>query len=114
MTPIAYIIDKSMLTIALSMYYSITSSKIENWTPKIRNCYYQHEKVLKFFKLYTYQNCKLECVANNTLRTCGCNAFYQPSKNYNNLLVDYLYRREDMTNAMAFVLFIIYYYFFSY
>lgn len=81
--PTAYIINRSMLTISLSLTIVRASPKIEKWTPKTRNCYFQHEKILKFFKIYTYQNCELECIANNTLHVCGCNAFYQPSKNSN-------------------------------
>lgn len=79
--PTAYVLGRRMLTISLSALILRTSSKIKNWTPEMRNCYYQHEKWLKFFKVYTLQNCENECRANNTLNKCGCNAFYQPSNN---------------------------------
>lgn len=79
--PTAYVSSSSMLSISLNTNMIQATSKIKNWTPKTRNCYYQHEKKLKFFKIYTYHNCEVECRANNTLRVCGCNAFYQPSEN---------------------------------
>jgi hypothetical protein len=34
------------------------------------------EKPLKFFKIYTKNNCRSECLANRTLAVCGCAQFY--------------------------------------
>jgi len=78
--PTAYVTGSSMLSVALSLNIIRTSHKIKKWTPKLRNCYYQHEKKLKFFKIYTLHNCEMECRANNTLNVCGCNAYFQPSE----------------------------------
>jgi len=53
-------------------------------TPKERNCFIQaedqSEKELKYFKLYTKNNCFVECLANQTLAECGCVQFYMLSK----------------------------------
>lgn len=38
----------------------------------VRRCYFESEKMLKFFKSYTKVNCEAECLANNTLKDCGC------------------------------------------
>ncbi|KAL5236158.1 hypothetical protein ACI65C_003568 [Semiaphis heraclei] len=76
--PTAYVTGSSMLSVALSLNIIRTSDKIKKWTPKLRNCYFEHEKKLKFFKIYTLHNCELECRANNTLNECGCNAYFQP------------------------------------
>ncbi|XP_060876363.1 pickpocket protein 28-like isoform X1 [Metopolophium dirhodum] len=76
--PTAYVTGSSMLSVALSLNIIRTSHKIKKWTPKLRNCYYQHEKKLKFFKIYTLHNCEMECRANNTFNVCGCNAYFQP------------------------------------
>ncbi|KAF0751167.1 pickpocket protein 28-like, partial [Aphis craccivora] len=76
--PTAYVTGSSMLSVALSLNTIHTSHKIKTWKPNIRNCYYQHEKNLKFFKIYTLHNCEVECRANNTLKICGCNAYFQP------------------------------------
>lgn len=76
----AFITGNNFISISLSTNIIYATSKIKHWEPKYRNCYYQHEKHLKFFKIYTYHNCETECRANSTLKMCGCNAFYQPSE----------------------------------
>jgi len=78
--PTAYVTGSSMLSVALSLNIIRTSHKIKKWTPELRNCYFQHEKKLKFFKIYTLHNCEVECRANNTFNVCGCNAYFQPSE----------------------------------
>ncbi len=45
-----------------------------------RQCYFDGERQLKFFQIYTKANCKLECLTNMTLRYCRCSAFFMPSK----------------------------------
>ncbi len=56
-----------------------TSTKIKNWSPLERGCYYDYERNLHYFKLYTEANCNLECESNFSLAQCGCVAFYHPS-----------------------------------
>jgi acid-sensing ion channel, other len=55
-----------------------TSSKLKSYDPKIRQCFFEEEKKLKFFKIYTQNNCEIECLANFTLKTCGCVKFSMP------------------------------------
>ncbi|XP_039275321.1 pickpocket protein 28-like [Nilaparvata lugens] len=43
-----------------------------------RRCYLPHEKRLKYFKYYTYQNCKMECLTDKVLNDCGCVLYYMP------------------------------------
>lgn len=43
-----------------------------------RRCYFEGERKLKFFKTYTKAHCNLECLANFTLRRCGCVSFSYP------------------------------------
>ncbi len=45
-----------------------------------RQCYFDGERQLKFFQIYTKANCELECLTNLTLRYCNCSAFFMPSK----------------------------------
>lgn len=85
--PSAYVNGNSMLSISSKIDVIRASLEVMKWAPKIRNCYFQHENFLKFFKIYTNNNCRVECRANKTLNECGCNAFYQPSKNLNNLII---------------------------
>ena len=44
-----------------------------------RKCYLNNEKDLKFFKHYTKNNCEQECLAEETLKACGCVQFYMIS-----------------------------------
>lgn len=46
-----------------------------------RQCYFDEERHLKFFKVYSETNCELECIANYTLSICGCVKFSMPRKN---------------------------------
>lgn len=57
-----------------------TSSVVKKYDPKVRMCYFPHEKYLRYFKTYTLNNCKTECWANYTLESCGCVSFYMPRK----------------------------------
>jgi hypothetical protein len=50
-----------------------TAHVLENFR---RGCYLENEKPLKFFKKFTKNNCKLECLANKTVTVCGCAQFF--------------------------------------
>ncbi len=45
-----------------------------------RQCYFETERHLTFFKAYTQRNCELECVAKNIIQKCKCSPFFMPSK----------------------------------
>jgi hypothetical protein len=53
-----------------------TLPKLINHCSFRRGCYLPNEKPLKFFKFYTKNNCRSECLANKTLAACGCAQFY--------------------------------------
>lgn len=38
----------------------------------------ENEKSLKYFKVYSENNCWMECVSNATFRECGCNHYFMP------------------------------------
>ena len=44
-----------------------TSEGLADYSPDRRQCYFNEERHLKFFKVYTQANCELECLANFTL-----------------------------------------------
>lgn len=58
-----------------------TSTSLKRYTYKQRQCYFDGEKDLQFFKVYTQSNCEMECLANYTLRKCGCVKFSMPRLN---------------------------------
>lgn len=59
-------------------YYNVnpdmitTSNSLKKYSIRKRQCYFDGERNLKFFNIYTQNNCALECIANYTLNKCGC------------------------------------------
>ncbi|XP_021709992.1 sodium channel protein Nach [Aedes aegypti] len=49
-----------------------TSPKVRNYPPERRQCFFEDERYLKYFLVYTQNNCELECLSNYTLARCGC------------------------------------------
>lgn len=56
----------------------VTSTSLNNYSPERRQCYFNAERKLRYFKAYTQRNCYLECVANMSLEICGCVRFSIP------------------------------------
>ncbi|CAH1733825.1 unnamed protein product [Chironomus riparius] len=54
------------------------SPELQKYNVKYRQCYFDGEKKLKFFKIYTEKNCKFECLANFTLNKHGCVRYFMP------------------------------------
>lgn len=57
----------------------ITSNGLRTYDPNRRQCFFNAEHQLRFFRLYSQHNCELECLANYTLLECGCVRFSMPS-----------------------------------
>lgn len=58
----------------------VTSKGSRNYQSNVRQCYFDSERRLRFFKYYTLSNCQAECVANFTKQQCDCVKFSMPSK----------------------------------
>lgn len=58
-----------------------TANGLQYYSPLTRQCYYNGEKTLKYFKVYTQSNCELECLTNYTLNTCSCTKYAMPFEN---------------------------------
>ncbi|XP_053668364.1 pickpocket protein 28-like [Anopheles marshallii] len=58
-----------------------TAPNIRRYRPQRRLCYYNHERHLRYFKVYSKCNCDIECLSNYTLKTCGCVPFPLPHTN---------------------------------
>ena len=56
-----------------------TSDGLRKYDPEKRQCFFNSENHLNFFKFYSQDNCETECLANYTLRKCGCVKFNMPS-----------------------------------
>lgn len=57
-----------------------TSDGLRSYRPNRRQCFFNSERRLQFFKIYTKNNCEIECLANFTLAKCGCVKFSMPRK----------------------------------
>ncbi|RZB39769.1 ASC domain containing protein, partial [Asbolus verrucosus] len=73
-------LDQSVVA-AIQPFMVTTSSAIKKYSPKKRGCYFEDERYLKYFQIYTSENCKLECLTNVTLDKCGCVNFFMPREN---------------------------------
>ncbi|XP_060654838.1 pickpocket protein 28 [Drosophila nasuta] len=55
-----------------------TSDGLKYYEPQRRQCYFQDERHLRYFNIYSQSNCELECLANYTLKVCECVKFSMP------------------------------------
>lgn len=55
-----------------------TQTYMDKYNAKRRECYFSGEHPLKYFKLYTKNNCDIECLSNFTRAVCGCVKFSMP------------------------------------
>ncbi|ETN65215.1 hypothetical protein AND_003022 [Anopheles darlingi] len=69
------------LTIALKPNIMITSPVLAKYSAQKRQCYFEDEHPLRFFRHYNQDNCELECLTNYTLESCGCVHFSMPRAN---------------------------------
>lgn len=63
------------VTIAVKPQMVTTTEGLRSYTPERRQCFFNNERYLQFFKIYTQDNCELECLTNYTLARCGCVKF---------------------------------------
>lgn len=70
----------SELKIAVKPNVVKTSPSLRyKYDPSVRQCFFTSERQLRFFRVYTQQNCEMECLANFTKSYCGCVRFSMPS-----------------------------------
>lgn len=66
------------LLLEMSSIYTIepkfveTADSARKYPPAQRQCYFNSERKLRFFKQYTLRNCEYECLSNYTLAKCNC------------------------------------------
>jgi amiloride-sensitive sodium channel len=56
----------------------VTDKALVSVAPEKRNCYFDGERELKFYKIYTKVNCEMECYAEYLHRTINCTPYYLP------------------------------------
>jgi acid-sensing ion channel, other len=55
-----------------------TDADLRSYEPEKRGCYFEGEKKLKYFKVYTKRNCEFECLAENLYNSprLNCTPYY--------------------------------------
>ncbi|XP_055325779.1 pickpocket protein 28-like isoform X2 [Sitodiplosis mosellana] len=62
--------------------YTTTSEGLRSYEPSRRQCFFDSDRQLRFFKFYTQNNCIEECLANFTKQECGCARFFMPRERH--------------------------------
>ncbi|GAB0097251.1 pickpocket protein 28 [Sergentomyia squamirostris] len=70
-----------VITVSVKPSMFSTSKALKNYEPTRRQCYFNHERQLHFFRIYTQRNCNLECLSLYTKKKCGCVRFFMPRDN---------------------------------
>ncbi|XP_055297023.1 pickpocket protein 28-like [Sitodiplosis mosellana] len=58
-----------------------TSDGLRSYKPSQRQCFFNSDRQLRFFKIYTQSNCEAECLSNYTKNECECVKFSMPRDN---------------------------------
>lgn len=69
---------KQEVLVSIKPNMMTTSPGLRDYSPHRRQCYFNEERRLKYFQVYTQNNCELECLSNYTLTKCGCVKFSMP------------------------------------
>lgn len=56
-----------------------TLENLRSYLPHVRGCYFEHERQLYYFKLYSRKKCEFECLTNLTRKELSCVHYYMPS-----------------------------------
>lgn len=68
------------VNIRIKATQTVTSEGSQNYGPNVRQCFFDSERRLRFFKYYSLSNCETECLSNFTKQQCDCVKFSMPSK----------------------------------
>lgn len=88
------LMEEAVITIRPKL--TTTSQGLRKYDANHRKCFLESERQLRFYKIYTQNNCYEECVANYTAKECGCVKFSQPSKSIFDLWTDF----HSMTTSL--------------
>lgn len=75
------------LDIEVTPEITVTEKNLKRLKPEFRECYFEGEKNLKFFKFYSLENCEIECMTNFTFSACNCTQIDQPYNKARKILI---------------------------
>ncbi|XP_047022448.1 pickpocket protein 28-like [Helicoverpa zea] len=79
------VLHNQVSSMAISFDVLNTSESLRGYDPEVRQCYFPDERYLKYFKIYSSKNCRMECLANITFSLCQCVEFYMPHSSSNKI-----------------------------
>lgn len=83
--------DGYKIKISVTPEISLTDASLRtSSTPEQRQCYFDDEVLLRYFKIYSESNCRLECFSNITQDSFGCAVFWMPRKYLSQVMYDEL------------------------
>lgn len=68
--------EMQSLNIKIKPKMIVTEHSLKRYTIEERQCYYENEKQLRYFRSYSKHNCETECLSNYTMHFCGCVSFF--------------------------------------
>lgn len=73
--------SKQDVQVSIKPNVMATDEGLVKYSPERRQCFFNNERSLQFYKIYTQNNCELECLVNLTLERCNCVKFSMPRAN---------------------------------
>lgn len=83
-------------TLQIDLELVLIGEDLKSISSERRNCFFDHEKRLDFFKVYTKENCEHEHQSRKYFEKCGCVPFYLISKFFTRTITgqdDWYFRR---------------------
>uniref|UniRef100_A0A1B0BH49 Uncharacterized protein n=1 Tax=Glossina palpalis gambiensis TaxID=67801 RepID=A0A1B0BH49_9MUSC len=64
--------------VSIIPHYVMSAKNLHDIEPKKRQCFFNDERYLRYFKSYSQNNCQIECLVNYTISKCGCVKYWMP------------------------------------
>ncbi|XP_055613090.1 pickpocket protein 28-like [Uranotaenia lowii] len=69
---------RDTMSLTIKPHITETSPSLRYQAHEDRQCFFENERYLRFFKIYNQHNCITECLVNFTYSLCGCVKFSMP------------------------------------
>lgn len=79
--PVNYVQLKNYKKFSITADIKSVDESLQQFHPEERQCYFEHERNLRFFKSYSQVKCEYECMINFTMQECECVKFSMPRTN---------------------------------
>lgn len=77
-----YLPLEQTVLLAVNPILMITDERVLAHDVRVRQCYRDDERKLRFYRHYSIHNCRLECLSNISLARCGCVKYSMPRASF--------------------------------